>query len=296
MPNVSSRYAVGARSRRRFACPEMSDRLRSPSSRDRVLELGDRPARACSSGRARRRAPVAVRREHARVVAVHRAAEHRRQLGVGRLEVAEVIDGYRIVKSMPSSSRRSYSSAGRCEVARSRTLRVCQPHHDGIARHCARTVGVGAVGEHRRRVDRRDAALARYRSRSAAPPASSRYVSTSSLQERADLDEVAVGVDDRMVELAADLRGVGARCGHASSIRPAASAAPSSWHAVEIVADRLADDLHGCLRTAPPQAGGDHARSPSTRHRCRCCRGGTHRTAGRPSRRGTGSRSGRRSA
>ncbi len=92
---------------------------------------------------------------------------------------ARLIDGYRIVKSMPSSSRRSYSRPGRCAVARSRASWVGQPHHDGIARHWSRTdgsarsarfdaVSVGAVRP------------ARNRSRRTAPPNSSRDASSSS--------------------------------------------------------------------------------------------------------------------
>ena len=93
-------------------------------------------------------------------------------------------------------------------MARSRTLRVCHPHHDGIARHCSRTVGIAAVGEARRRVDRRDAA----REEPLAQRGAAGLLDVGDhlvVEQRPDLDEVAVGVDDRMVDLGPDLSGPG---------------------------------------------------------------------------------------
>ena len=113
---------------------------------------------------------------------------------------ARLIDGYRIVKSIPSSSRRSYSSAGRCAVARSRTSCVGQPHHDGMARHSAPDGRVGAVGQVRGGVGRRDAARQEpVPQRRAAELLEGGHQLV--VEQRADLDEVAVRVDDRMPDV-----------------------------------------------------------------------------------------------
>ena len=109
------------------------------------------------------------------------------------------------MKSMPNSSSRSYISLGRWAVARSWLSATGLPHHDGIARHGRRTSGAVRSAW--------KTAVSRMFERAAEEPVTQRRAAglleigdDLVVHHRPELDEVAVGVDDRVAELAADLR------------------------------------------------------------------------------------------
>ena len=105
-------------------------------------------------------------------------------------------------------------------MARSRTSAVCQPHHDGIALHWSPHRGIAAVGEARRRVEARgggEEPLAQ-----GGAPGVLDVADDLVVEQRPELDEVAVGVDDRVVDPATHPGRFG-RCGrHRCSSRPSA--------------------------------------------------------------------------